>query len=259
MKKIKKSSSICFVSILALFICFGFIGCKKKKTYAELTNEVISIKNSMRKKANNAYVYKVTDEILKRNFSQIDTIVINKKLVSIGDKGDINKDTGTLPSFDVDINSEGKVIGTINGVKDEYSFDIHTEIAREFMESAFSSDYSLTVKDQNGYLAASVSRGSKKDIKKMNDIRKEDAQYDVSVDGIKVHYFSKDDYPEGAYLKYYSEKKLSDNQIRKVGKTIKIKYFLVKFSTKDDSDYAYYLFDEDIIKHRNPNNRHLYY
>lgn len=259
MKKIKKNLSAIYVSVFAILICFSIVGCKKKKSYTELQNEVIAIKDSMRKKANNSYVFKASEEILKRNFSQIDTIIITKKRVAIGDRGDINVRTGQLPQFDVDINSEGKVLGTINGVKDEYRFDIHTEIDREFMESAYSSNYYLMVKDINGFYAASVSHGSPQNINELNDKIKTNSKNDVTVDGIKVRYLSKDDSDGFTVLNYFSDKKLSDKQIRNVGKKIKLKYFYVMFSSKGDSNYAYYLFDDDVIKHRNPNNRHLYY
>jgi hypothetical protein len=257
MNSFKKSVNVILVLIFSVMLCSSLEGCKKKKSYSELLNECIAIKDSMRKKANDAYVRKVANEILKRNFSQIDTIIVKEKRVSIG--GDVSSKTETTPLYNVDINAEGKVIGTINGVKDEYVFDLHTNIIREFMESAFSSDYYLTVKDKNGLYAASVSRGKKLDIEKDNERLKANAKNDVTIDGIKVRYLSKDDSDGFTVLNYYSDKKLSDKQIRKVGKTIKLKYFYVMFSAKDDSNYAYYLIDDDVIKHRNPDNRHLYY
>ena len=145
-------------------------------------------------------------------------IIIKEKDVGLREEGRINETTPQLPQYFVNVVSKGKVVGTINGVKDEYNYNIKTEFIREFLESAFSSDYSLTLKDINDYYVADVIKGNKKDINKLNEEIKYKAQYDVRVDGIKVCFLSKDDSGDYTSLYYYSDKTLSDSQIKKVAK-----------------------------------------
>lgn len=207
------------VITLSLAVLVMVCNCGKKKSYSELMNECSAITDSlMRLKSNDAFVLKATNEILKRHFSQIDTIIIKEKDVGLREEGRINETTPQLPQYFVNVVSKGKVVGTINGVKDEYNYNIKTEFIREFLESAFSSDYSLTLKDINDYYVADVIKGNKKDINKLNEEIKYKAQYDVIVDGIKVCFLSKDDSGDYTSLYYYSDKTLSDSQIKKVAK-----------------------------------------
>ena len=164
------------------------------------------------------------------------------------------------------VRTDGKVKGKIYDQEGTFTYWFETHIDKNDIEAKIFKVESLFAKDKDGdqiiakYGIHDLSAEEYKKNKQESIERRAYAkQYEVTVDGIKVSFLSKDEEPEGAYLNYYSEKKLSDNQIRKVGKKIKMKYFMVKFSAKDDSDYAYYLLDDDIIKHKNPNNRHLYY
>lgn len=212
MKVVKNFTRLILTFLFATILCCGIVGCEKKKSYAELMNECKVIRDSlMRLKSNDAFILKVTDEALKRHFLQIDTIIMNEKGVGFREDGRIDEKISQIPQFFVNVVSKGKVIGTIDGIKGEYSFDLETEFIRELLGSAFSREYSLTVKDKNGYYAVSVSRGSKRNIKELNEEIKANSQYDVLIDGIKVRYINM----EGNAVVYSSERELSPSQMEK--------------------------------------------
>ena len=245
--------------MLATIICCGFESCKKKVNYIELSNEIQAKRQSLKKKVNNTYCYKFTKSILTSHFSQIDTVIMSKESTASVIGGKLNYKTAEIGKFYAQIKSKGKVTGTINGKKDVYEYDLFYErIDIDEMDSPFLNDYSLTVKDKDGYYALRIFDGKKEDIKEMNEKIKSNSQYDVIVDGIKVSFLSKDDSGGLTSLYYYSDKTLTDGQIKRVAKKIKLKYGYVLFSAKGNSEYAYYLPDEDIIKHRNGNSK-MYY
>lgn len=238
-----------------------FTSCRHKKTEKELIAEHEANRQSIKKKLTRKYAYDVTKIALSEKFSIIDTIIITKYDCypdNFGKWADAN--------YRAYVSTEGKVKGSINNQEGTFTYWFKTHIDKKDIDSKRFKVESLFAEDQDGYhviYKSGINDYTAEELKKENEKLQASREYakqnEVSVDGIKVRYLSKNDEPEGTYLNYYSDKKLSDSQIRKVGKQIKIKYFLVKFSAKGDSDYAYYILDEDIIKHRNPNNRHLYY
>ena len=248
--------------IFAVLMSSGtFTSCKHKKTGKELIAEHEANRLSIKKKLTKQYAYDVTKIVLSEKFSKIDTIIITKYDChpdNIGKWEDAN--------YRAYVRTDGKVKGKIYDQEGTFTYWFETHIDKNDIEAKIFKVESLFAKDKDGdqiiakYGIHDLSAEEYKKNKQESIERRAYAkQYEVTVDGIKVSFLSKDEEPEGAYLNYYSEKKLSDNQIRKVGKKIKMKYFMVMFSPKDDSDYAYYLLDDDIIKHKNPNNRHLYY
>lgn len=250
------------LAIIAITISIiSLEGCKKK-SFDELNAEHNAKRNAIEKKLTKRYCYDITKIALGQKFSRIDTIYIIKYSTHANNAGkwtDVSYPTAY-------VRTDGKVKGRINDQEGTFTYWFETNIDVENIDSKIFQVESMFAEDKDGdHVIAkygihdSSAEELKKDKIKKQAGREYAKQYEVTVDGIKVRFLSKDDEPEGSYLNYYSEKKLSDSQIRKVGKKIKMKYFMVKFSAKDDSDYAYYLLNEDIIKHRNPNNRHLYY
>lgn len=257
-----KKFFICFFAFFAVLMSSGtLISCKHKKTGEELIAEHEANRLSIKKKLTKKYAYDVTKIALSEKFSKIDTIIITKYDChpdNIGEWSEAN--------YRAYVRTDGKVIGSINNQEGTFTYWFETYIDKENIDAKIFKTESLFAEDKDGdhvivkygihdYSVEELAEEKRKSV----EHRAYAKQYDVIVDGIKVRYLSKDDEPEGSYLNFYSEKKLSDSQIRKVGKKIKMKYFLVKFSAKGYSDYAYYILDEDIIKHRNPNNRNLYY
>ena len=257
-----KKKFIYLLAFFALLMSSGTLtSCKHKKSGKELIAEREANRRSIQKELTKKYVYDVTKIALSEKFSKIDTIIITKYDChpdNIGEWADA--------SYRAYVRTDGKVIGSINNQEGTFTYWFETHIDKKDIDAKIFNVESMFAEDQDGYHVIckyGIHDYTAEELKKENEKKKAGReyakQYEVSVDGIKVRYLSKNDEPEGTYLNYYSDKRLSDSQIRRVGKKIKIKYFLVKFSAKGDSDYAYYLFDEDIIKHRNPNNRHLYY
>lgn len=227
-------------TIIVVALCLGTVGCSKKKTYSELADEAYAIRDSLQKRLNiekDDFCLKVTKRILKQHFSQIDTVIMNTSSASVHEKGRIDEKTSQLPQFYVHVSTKGMVTGTINGVKGDYSYDTFVNIIREFMNDPYSSDYNLTVNDNNGYYIVSVSDGRKKNVNELNEEIKSNAQFDITVDGIKVRYIGRD----GNAVIFSSSKELSPSQMAKVGKKFKYDYSIIEFNVGANY-YADYVF-----------------
>ncbi len=256
-----KKYNYSFMTIIALIMSIISFSSCKKRSFDELNAEHKAKKSAIEKKLTKKYCYDVTKTALGQKFSRIDTIIITKYSTHANNVG--KWDEVSYPS--AYIRTDGKVKGIINNQEGTFSYWFETNIKTENIDAKIFDVESMFAKDQDGdYVIAKngINDDSAEQLKEKKKKSQVDREYaktlEITIDGIKVSYLSKDDSDGYTVLNYFSDKKLSDNQIRKVGKKIKLKYFYVMFSAKGDNDYAYYLYGEDVIKHRNPNNRHLY-
>lgn len=250
-----------FFIVFATIICCGFESCKKKKVdYNVLINQRDAKKKALEKKVNKLYCYKITETKLNSHFSQIDTVLMYKESNALIVGGEISLKTGEIGGFYVKVSSKGKVTGTIDGKKGEYDYNFYYHhIDVDEMDSPFLNDYSLFVKDKEGYYVLQVVDGKKDDTQAVNDEIKAMSKKDIYVDGIKVKFLSKDDSAGFIDVYYCTDKKLTDNQIRKACKKIKMSYDIAHFKLRtNERDYAYYVYDGSVIKHRSENS-HVYY
>lgn len=260
MKRLSKVCTVFQLVVFAIILCGSFEGCKKKVDYNKLLNEIQAQRKSLQKKVNNEYCYKITKSILESHFSQIDTVIMSKESKASVYGGDLNYKTAEIGKFYVQIDSKGKVKGTINGKKDEFSYDIFYErIDIDELDIPSLNDYSMSIKDKEGYYLSCIYDGKKEDVTEMNEKIKSNAKNNVVVDGIVCRYINR----EGNAIIFSSNKTLTPSQMAKVGKMTKLEYSMIEFIANGQyyADYVYatgcviYKSDGRIVK---TDNRKLY-
>lgn len=254
-----KKYGFVFMITLITLCAYSLESCKKSAK--EISAEHEANYKAVKKKLTKKYCYQITKNALGQKFSRIDTIIITKY-----DTDAQNIGKWENAEYKAHVRTEGKVTGKIIGQEGTFKYSFYTEMFSDELDSPFISDYSLFAEDQDGNYVIykyGINDYNEAKLKKMNNERKiglENAKKkELNIDGIKVSFVTEDDSDGYIVLKYRTENRLTDSQIKRVCKKIKEDYFYVMFSAKGDENYAYYLREDGIIKHRNPNNKHLYY
>lgn len=254
----KKFGFVFMIALIVACVC-SLENCKKSAK--EINAEHEANRSVIKKKLTHSYCYNITKIALGQKFSRIDTIVITKydaRPEQVGKWEDAK--------YRAYVRTDGKVKGKIHDQEGTFTYWFETYLNADELDSQFFSVDAMFAEDEEGnhvifkhgitdYSVAELNKANS-ERKTRNEIAK---QKELNIDGIKIRFVSKDDSDGYTVLNYRTDKRLTDSQIKKVCKKIKEDYFYVMFSAKGDENYAYYLRDDGIIKHRNPNNKHLYY
>jgi len=224
--------------------------CKIKKTEKELSAEHEVNRQFIKKKLTKKYAYDVTKIALSEKFSKIDTIIITKYDChpdNIGRWADAN--------YRAYVRTDGKVIGRINNQEGTFTYWFETYIDKKDIDPKVFKVQSMFAEDEEGFhVIYKYGRHdyNTQELDKMNSDLKAGREYakkmEQNISGIQIRFVKTSDLGGVTGLYYDSDKELSNSQMRRVAKNIKVYYDFVEFSVRGKS-YAYYEKEGDYVSH----------